>query len=507
MTKLPVLNGQRLQGREGSVEQDEYALSNALKASAALKSLRTGRRIHARVVKLGFCQFTILMTALTDLYLKCSSLLEARKLFNEMSERDVVTWTSMVVGYAQHEHHEESLILFRRMIISSISPNGYSFSGALSACAGLGYLKKGKQIHAQVIVSSISGIELILQNSLLNMYLKCQSLDSAQRLFDSMPRKGIITWNEMISGHLQWGQGEAALKFMVSMISEGIQPDDFSYAICANACAALASMRTGSQIHASVVKSGFHSDMVIGNAIIDMYAKCGCVDSAKLVFDLMPSKDTFLWTAMISALGRYGRVDEALQMFERMRDSDVRPDEITYLALLSACSHGGVVEQGWRCFRWMTEEDSIPAKPEHYACMVDALCRSGCLDEASRFIEQMKLEPCIGVWSSLLNSCRMYGNVKLAELAARKLLELDPENHSNYVILSNVYAAENEWEETWKIRESMKGKNTKKEPGCSWVEVNSGIHVFLTADRSHPHISEILGTLLRLNATLKEEEC
>ncbi|RWR89563.1 pentatricopeptide repeat-containing protein, mitochondrial-like protein [Cinnamomum micranthum f. kanehirae] len=475
MTKLPLLNGQRLQGREGSIEQDEYALSNALKASAALKSLRTGRRIHARVVRLGFCQFTILMTALTDLYIKCSSLLEARKLFDEMSERDVVTWTSMVVGYVRHERHEESLSLFRHMIISGISPNGYSFSGALSACAGLGYLKQGKQIHAQVIVSSISGIELILQNSLLNMYLKCQSLDSAQRLFDSMPRKGSITWNEMISGHLQWGQGEAALKFMVSMISEGIQPDDFSYAICANACAALASMRTGSQIHASVVKSGFHADTVIGNAIVDMYAKCGCVDSAKLFFHLIPSKDTFLWTAMISALGRYGRVEEALQMFERMRDSD--------------------------------EEDSIPAKPEHYACMVDALCRSGCLDEAIRFIEQMKLEPCIGVWSSLLNSCRMYGNVKLAELAARKLLELDPENHSNYVILSNVYAAENEWEETWKIRESMKGKNTKKEPGCSWVEVNSGIHVFLTADRSHPHISEILGTLLRLNATLKEEEC
>ncbi|XP_058101674.1 pentatricopeptide repeat-containing protein At2g13600-like [Magnolia sinica] len=494
------------QEKEGSVGPDEFALADALKTSAALRSLNHGNQIHAIIVKSGFCRFTVLMTALMDLNLKCSSLPDARRLFDEMSDRDVVSWTSMIVGYVQHQHYDESLGLFKSMVESDTNPNGYSFSGALTACSRLQALRQGKQIHAQVVVSGLLVLESILQNSLLSMYVKCQSLYCAQMLFDLMSVKGIIAWNEMISGYMQCGQGEEALGLLALMVSTGIKPDDFSYAICTNACAALASLSQGSQIHACIVRNGFQSDLVIGNALVDMYAKCGCVDSAKLVFNLMPFKDAVLWTAAISAFGRCGHVEEAIVMFEQMRKLRVKPDKITYLAMLSACSHGGLVDSGWHYFRSMTEGDLIPAEPEHYACMVDILCRRGCLAQALEFIKQMPLKPNIRIWSSFLNSSKMLGDVRLAEFAAAKLLELDPENHSNYVILSNMYAAGNDWKETLKIREKMKSAHTKKEPGCSWVEVKNGIHVFLTADPSHPEMGEILWTLNRLNTCLKDEE-
>ncbi|KAL6005751.1 hypothetical protein ACLOJK_006324 [Asimina triloba] len=490
------------------MRRDEYALAEALKASAARRSLNHGLQVHAVMVKSGFCGFTVLMTALMDFTIKCNSLDHARRLFDEMLDRDVVSWTSMVVGYARHQNYEEALLLFRRLVVSETAPNAYSFSGALSACSGLQALKQGRQIHAQLLVSGLLAFGPTVQNSLLNMYVKCQSLKCAKALFCSMSGRGIVAWNELISGYVQCGQGEEALKILGTMVSAGIKPDDFTYATCANACAALATLWQGSQIHACIVKSGLQSDLVIGNALIDMYAKCGCVPSAKLVFDHMPLKDTAIWTAAISALGQCGHVEDAILMFQQMHASMPKPDKITYLAMLSACNHGGLVNMGSHFFRRMTEEDAILAEPEHYACMVDVLCRKGRLTEALDFIEQMAMKANARIWNSFLSSCRMYGDVRLAKFAAAKILELDPDNNSSHVLLSNMHAAESDWKETLEIRERMKSTHVKKEPGCSWVEVKNGIHVFLTAHASHPEMNEILRTLHRLYSCLHGgEDC
>ncbi|XP_026449930.1 pentatricopeptide repeat-containing protein At2g13600-like [Papaver somniferum] len=470
---------------------DEYSLCNALK-NATFESCNTGKQIQAVIIKDGFHKFTILMTALMNFNLKCGNLRDARGVFDEMSERDVVTWTSMIVGYVQNKHFDASLRLFKKMIEFDVIPNGYSFSGALSACSGLQDVKLGKQVHAHVLISGVLDGNVVLQNSLLNMYSRCKCLASGRNLFDLMMVKDMIAWNEMMSSYLQCEQGEEALKLFASMVSQGLKPDKFSYSVSVDACASLVSIPQGDQVHGCILKTGFQSDLIIRSSLVNMYAKCGCVDSAKLVFDAMPTKDTLLWTTMISAYGRNGQVEEVLAMFEKMLELKINPDGITYLAVLSSCSHGGMVEKGWKYFRLMTEDNLVSAGPEHYSCMVDLLCRSGLLLEALEFIKDIPSRPSISVWCSFLSSCKLYGDIELAQFASDKILELNPQNTSSFVVLSNMHAAEFGWDETEKIRKTMKNDHVKKEPGCSWVELKNGVHVFLTSDKSHPEVCEIL---------------
>ncbi|KAK9115880.1 hypothetical protein Sjap_014827 [Stephania japonica] len=486
---------------------DEYTVVKALKA-APFQCPNHGQRIHAVVIKLGFFRFTVLMTALMDYTLKCGELEDAEKVFDEMPDRDVVSWTSMIVGHVKHQCYAKSINLFGAMVCEGgTAPSVYTFSGALGACSGLQALKQGQQIHAHVLASGCLGDDsLVLQNNLLDMYSRSRRINDARKLFNSMAVKGNIAWNEMMSGYLLCGDEEEGFKLFASMVSQGVKPDKFSCAIGTDACAGLASIQQGIQIHAYIVKAGFHRDLVIGNGLVDMYAKCGCVEDAKLIFDAMPSADAFLWTTMISAYGKNGQFREVLTMFELMLGSNIKPDEITFLIVLSACSHGGLIDLGYRYFRLMTEQHMLTLLPEHYACMVDLLCRGGYLLEALEFIKQMPFKPNISVWTSFLSSCRMYGNVELAQFAADQLIELNPGNQTDIIVLSNIYAAGHDWDESEKIRERMRSDNVKKDPGCSWIELKNGIHVFFTGERLQPLIGEISLSLNGLMYTFWEEE-
>ncbi|XP_042432373.1 putative pentatricopeptide repeat-containing protein At1g68930 isoform X2 [Zingiber officinale] len=465
---------------------DEYSLSHSIKLLATTRSPQLFHSLHCFIIKLGFSSSVVLLTGLIDFAFKCGALGDSHKLFDDLPHRDVVAWTSMIVGHARHGSYDNSFSFFKKMLASCTSPNCYSFSGALTACSGVGVdaLAYGKQIHAQVITSSFSGpINPVVYNGLLDMYCKCHCLSYARKLFGSMPVRGLIAWNSMMSGFLRSGQAEEALELLVFMVNYGVRPCDFTYAICIDACASLASINQGKQLHTLVVKNGFDSDLVIRNSLLDMYAKCGCNGSAKIIFEMLPSRDPILWTAMISTYGKSGCISDAIRIFEQMTELKIKHDEITYLAILSACSHAGLVNEGWHYFRLMSEEKhTVAARSEHYGCMVDLLCRSGRLEEALDFIKQMPFEPGISAWSALLSSCWIYGNTKLGEFAASQLLKMDPEFESNWVI-------------TGKIRGSMKDENVKKQPGCSWIELGDGVHVFHTADRSIPWLGEILSTL------------
>ncbi|RLN01176.1 pentatricopeptide repeat-containing protein [Panicum miliaceum] len=273
------------------------------------------------------------------------------------------------------------------------------------------------------------------------------------------------------------GQAEEALRLFVSMVSCGVGVDGFSFSIVVDACGELALLKQGMQVHAQVIGGGFEADAVVRNSLLDMYAKCGCVDSAELVFKVASSQD-------------------AVDMFDRMAQLGITQDGIAYLAVLSACSHGGLVREGWHYFNLMSDgQSSVKMHPEHYGCMADLLCRRGYPEEALELIENMPFDTSIAAWSALLNSSRIHGNARLSQLAASRLLKLDPENHSNWVALSSVHASENDWHVTWTIRESMSRECVKKEPGCSWVELYHGVHIFLMADQSHPELFEIPQTL------------
>lgn len=389
---------------------------------------------------------------------------------------------------------------------SGVEPNGYSLSGGLLACAGVGHgaLAGGKEIHARVVKMSLHGpVDPVVENGVLDMYSRCGSIEYALRVFRVMNVRNIVAWNSMMAALLGSGQAEDALRLFVSMVSCAIGVDGFSFSVVVDACGELALLKQGMQVHAQVIGGGFEADVVVGNSLVDMYAKCGCVDSAELVFEAMSSHNAVLWTTMISAYGKFGRVQDAVSMFDRMGQLGIKQDGIAYLAVLSACSHGGLVREGWYYFNLMSYgSSSVKMQPEHYGCMADLLCRRGYLEEALELIENMPFDPSAAAWSALLNSSRIHGDAKLSQLAASRLLKLDPENHSNWVALSSVHASGNDWHGTWTIREIMSRQCVKKEPGCSWVELCDGVHVFRMADQSHPELFQILQGLDSLEDTL-----
>ncbi|KAF3789410.1 Pentatricopeptide repeat-containing protein [Nymphaea thermarum] len=481
---------------------DEYAISDTLNVSARLKLFGNGRQIHALCIKRGFYRFIVLTTALMDLYIKCERLANGQKLFKEMPERDVVSWTSLIVGHVQHGQHAKSLTLFSRMMQEGVKPNCHSFSATLSGCSGLQALRQGQQIHAQLVAAGMPA-NSVVENSLLHLYVKCFAMDAATKLFNRIPDRSLVAWNEMISAHVECGLPEEGLKLMHRMNSSDVKPDDFTFAICIRACSRLTSINQGQQFHGSIIRNGLESDLVISNALVDMYSKCGCLASAKQIFDLAPVKDKILWTAMIAAYGKFGQVKAAITMFEQMQELNAQPDEITYIALLSACCHGGLVREGWHYFRSMYQKHSVSPQQEHYACMVDLLCRSERVLEAYDFIKSMPTKPGATVWGAFLGYCRLHGDIELSRPAVMQLLKLDPQNHSNYIAMSNVYAAAGAWNEMLEIRGRMKNDNVKKEPGCSWIEVKGSVHAFLAAKTSHPQIGEILSTLSSLNIYVK----
>lgn len=263
-------------------------------------------------------------------------------------------------------------------------------------------------------------------------------------------------------------------------------------------------MEQGKQVHACIINSGFVSDVVLGSALVDMYAKCGSIKEARQVFDFIPLRDVVLWTVIVTAYGKHGFGKEVLQLFEEMKQSGLKPDDVTFLAVLIACSHSGLVSEGWHYFNTMTRDHCIPPRAGHYACMVDLLGRAGCLDEAYDFIKKMPFKPNVTVWGALLGACQAHGNMELGKVAAEHLFELDPQNAGNYVMLSNIYATAGKWGDMLKLRKAMKDRGIKKEPGCSWIEVKSRVHVFPVGDRSHPQIQEIYAMLQKLAGQMKE---
>ncbi|XP_040379752.1 putative pentatricopeptide repeat-containing protein At1g68930 [Oryza brachyantha] len=301
-----------------------------------------------------------------------------------------------------------------------------SLTGALKAAGARRSAPHVVPLHAVLLKLGLSAYT-ILATSLAHLALRCGLLEYARELFDEMPHRDVVSWTSLITGHAHH-----------------------------DACGELALLMQGMQIHAKVIRGGFVLYVVIRNSLVDMYAKCGCVDSAELVFNDAMSSDAVLWITMISAYGKFGRVYDAISMFDRMPKLGIKQDGVAYLAVLSACSHSGLVKEGWNYFKLMFHgPNSVKIEPKHYGCMADLLCRSGYLEEALDFIRNMPFDSSVAAWSALLNSCRIHGNAKLGQLAASRLLQLDPNNHSNWVALSNVHASEINWHDTLMIRESM----------------------------------------------------
>eukprot|EP01018_Ginkgo_biloba_P034140 Gb_28037 [translate_table: standard] len=486
-----------------AVSPDKFTFPFLLKACAGVSALQHGRAIHAHVLKAGFQSDPFVENSLLTMYAKCWSVKVARQLFDKMSERDVVSWNAMIAGYARNGHANEAVTLFNQMLLEDMKPNLVTVKSVLPACANIADLQQGMWIHDYIIRGGFES-DVVVGTALIDMYAKCRRIETARQVFDKMPKRNVVSWSAMIAGYAQSGYANEALKLFYQMQLEKMIPDAVTMVNVLPACSHLAALQQGKWIHGCIIKNGFESEVVVGTALIDMYAKCGSIQISRRVFDKMSERNVVSWSAMISGYGMHGHGEDALALFSQMQRTGMKPDHITFVSVLSACSHAGLVDEGWQYFDCMIQDYCITPRVEHYACMVDLLGRAGCLEEAQEFIKNMPLEPSAGVWGALLAACRIHCNIELGEHVAEHLFNVDSENAGCYVLLSNIYAAAGRWDDVFKVRTMIKERGLKKSPGCSLIEVNNRVHAFLVGDRSHPQSNEIYATLETLAGQMEK---
>eukprot|EP01018_Ginkgo_biloba_P034179 Gb_33068 [translate_table: standard] len=478
---------------------DFTTCASLLQACTDIKSLM---QVHAQMFISGLNRNMFLCTGLLSAYANCGSMENARMLFDKTSNRDVVLWNVMIRGYSINGHCKKSLTLYSQMQCAGIQPDNFTFPLVLKACAGLSALQAGKEVHDHVVRTGFE-LEVIVGNSLVAMYAKCGSIQDAYHVFDKMPRRNVVSWNAMIWGYAQNGHSSKALTLFNQMQIANLKPNRATIVSVLPACADLAALQQGKDIHDYIIRNGFELEVTVQNALIDMYAKCGCIQIARQLFDKISKRSVVSWSAIIAGYGMHGQAEDALVLFSQMQQTGIQPDHITFVSVLSACSHAGLVDEGLRYFDCMIRDYCIAPRQEHYACMVDLLGRAGRLGEAQEFIEKLPLEPGVTVWGALLGACRIHCNIDLGKHAAEHLFKLDPKNAGHYVQLSNIYAAAGRWNDAAKVRTTMENRGLKKTAGCSSIEVNNRVHAFLMDDRSHPQSEKIYATIEALTGLMK----
>jgi len=581
---------------------DFSAYASLLQECSAEKAIAQGKAVHARIIYTGYqyqCRAVYVNNNLITMYAKCGALMDARRVFDEMSERNVISWTAVIAAYGRHGSADEALALFCQMQRSDIRSNQFTFASVLPACYDLVSLK---ELH-QIVIASGFQYDVVVGNVLVTMYTKCGSIEDARQVFDRSPQRNVVSWNTMIAGYAQNGQiadaerlfeempernvvswntlitgcaengqideawklfqkipepnvvswtamisayakngyvdnafklfqkmpernmvswnamiagyaqnglidealelfhkmpgrnlvswnamiagnaqhgnNESALNFFQQMQHIGVKPNSETFTSVLSACAGLTSLEQGKEVHGEIIRCGFQSDVFVGSALVNMYGKCGSIKNARRVFDKMNQRDVVSWTAMIEGYAMHGCGKEALMLFEEMKQSGTKPNDVTLLGVLSACCHSGLVNEGLQYFNYMSQYYHIEPGMEHYSCMVNLLGRAGQFDEAQNFINKMPIKPGVTVWGSLLGACRIHNNIKLGEQIAEHIFVLEPENCTPYMILSNMYAESGRWDDVEKLQRLMKDGKVKKKPGCSWIEVDEQVYAFV----------------------------
>ncbi|MCL7039504.1 hypothetical protein MKW94_006414 [Papaver nudicaule] len=384
-----------------------------------------------------------------------------------------------------------------------LKPQTYSL--LLQECIHRREYKKGRRLHGNMIVLGVTPDEF-LQTKLLVLYSKSGDLETAHSMFDRNSSRNAVSWNTLIAGYVQTGKEETGLNLYYKMRSSGLLPDQFTFASVFRACSSLATLEQGKRVHGVMIKSKITDNVVVNSALMDMYFKCSNPYDARKVFDKASERNVITWTSLIAGYGQHGRVNEVLELFHRMIDEGYKPNYVTFLAVLSACSHGGLVDEGWKYFSSMTRDFGIEPRGKHYAVMVDLLGRSGRLKEAYEFVKNAPCDEHSVIWGAFLGACRNHKDLELAKVAAKKFFEMDPENAGKYIVLSNAYAMLGLWKDAREVREGMRVSGVKKEPGCSWIEIQREVHMFLAGDKFHRKSEQVYATIKELTSILKDAD-
>eukprot|EP01018_Ginkgo_biloba_P004534 Gb_08029 [translate_table: standard] len=479
--------------QQAGTKPNQFTFDSVIRACASLEAREIGKQIHTCIIKSGYESDISIASALVELYAKCESIEDAYQVFRKTSKRNVVTCNAMIAGYIQIGRIEDACQMFHEMP----ERNVVSFNVMIA-----GYVHNGQIENARDMFDRMPQRSVVSWNTMITGYAQNGKIEEARHLFDKMEERSIVSWNAIIAGYTQNEHGEEALKLYFQMQRLGVKWNRSTFSSVLSACASLATLEQGKLVHAHIIKLAFESDVFVGTSLVDMYAKCGSILDSLKVFNKMPERSVVSWTAMITAYAQHGLGSEAIQLFEQMQKTNMKPNHITLVGVLSACSHAGLADEGMHYFDSMNRDYCITPIAEHYACMVDLLGRCGRLNQAKDFIHKMPFQPDAVIWGALLGACRVHLNTEVGKYAAERLFELEPKDPATYVLLSNLYAAAAQWDNVAKVRIMMKDREVKKKPGCSWIEVKNRVHTFVVGDQSHPQTEKIYSTLERLAGQL-----
>ncbi|XP_057984186.1 pentatricopeptide repeat-containing protein At4g13650-like [Malania oleifera] len=454
---------------------NEMTYSSVLKASSGMLDSGLGRCFHAKTLKLGFLLDVFIGTALVDMYSKFFDMGDAEWAFGEMKKRNLITYNALITGYGLTGGHEKALIAYMELQNVGIKPDSFTFMALFSSCSVSGAVAEGAQVHCHSIMFGLES-DVFVGNSIMNFYFKCGFVNCALKAFDSIYAPNAISWAGIISGFVQNGDGEKALDCFRQMHRLSEITDEFSSSSALKVIISWASIELGRHLHAHVLKSGLQHTVIVGSSLIDMYSKCGMVGDAYKVFFEMPEKNVVSWNSLITGYAHNGLCLEALLLFQELENSGILPTSVTFVGVLFACSHAGLVEEGRNYYKSMVHDYGIPPSIEHCTCMVDLLGRAGYLDEAETFLLNSPFSKEPEIWVSLLAACGFHKNSDVGSRAAQHCLSLQPRDSSTYAILSNIYASKELWCEVTKIRDLMKAIGVEKESGCSWIEVKNSVN-------------------------------
>ncbi|MBA0872964.1 hypothetical protein Goshw_024334 [Gossypium schwendimanii] len=463
----------------------------------ACDSLELVKMIHTLIEKNGFLSDIFVPNALIDSYSKFGELgiKAALKLFTIMEDRDIVTWNSMIAGLLKVRQLREARKLFDEMPERDI----VSWNTILD-----GFVKAGEMEEAFELFQKMPQRNVVSWSTMVMGYSKAGDMDMARVLFDKMPLKTLVPWTIIISGYAEKGLAKEAASLYDQMERDGLRLDDGSVISVLAACAESGLLAVGVKVHDSIKRLKFKCSVAVCNALVDMYAKCGSLDKAWSVFNRMAKRDVVSWNAMLHGFAMHGHASEALQVFSRMKMEGFQPDRVTFVGVLCACTHAGLIDEGVEYFYAMEKDYGIVPQIEHYGCMVDLLGRGGRLKEAFRLVHTMPFEPNAIIWGTLLGACRLHDAVELAEKVLDLLLELDPSDPGNYSMLANIFAASGDWDSAASVRLRMRGIGIQKPSGASSIEIDNEVHEFTVFDRSHPKFDRIYQMLDRLGQDLKQ---
>lgn len=455
-----------------STRPNEFTFVSVLQACSFAQSLDLicAFQVLALVIKFGFGNNVYLVNAFLTTLIRHGKLNEAIEVFEGCFVRDSVSWNAILDGFLKFSCRDIPG-LWRRMIAEGIKPDEFALATVLTGLAELSNLETGLQVHAHLIKSGY-GSERCAGNALVDMYLKSQKLNDGFAAFEEIPSKDVCSWTQIAAGCLNCGEAMEALRVIGEMRRAGIKPNKFTLATGLNACASLSSLDEGKKIQGLMTKLGDEDiDICVDNALLDMYAKCGQMDGAMRVFEAMPERSVVSWTTMIMGYAQNGESEQALKIFEEMRVQGERPNHITLICVLYACSQGGYIDRGLKYLSSMSSEYEVVPREDHYVCVVNLLGRAGRIREAEELILRFPFEPSAVVWQTLLGACRLHGDVETAKRAAEGALAVDGNDASTYVLLSNTFADFEDWRSAGVLRQWLENRDIKKMPASSWLEV------------------------------------